>query len=156
VGAKTPHQADARRLHPSGQAKTISITAVSLSDHFIEVGGSLTLCIELDYSPGAAQDLRFGVGAIVHSKAGRIVALLNTLRDDLSLTGAIRQLRLRLPGVAFVPGQYSISVNVCDGAALFAYDAREHCLSFEVRQTVSQLGLPRWEGEVACEHAWEW
>ncbi|MDP3701025.1 MAG: polysaccharide ABC transporter ATP-binding protein [Hylemonella sp.] len=155
-GTRAQSTASTRRFHPSGQEKTISIKAVTLSSPAIEVGEDLTLSIELDYGPEFPQGLVFGVGVIVHGAAGRIVALFNTLRDDLSLTGAMRQLRLRLPGTAFIPGQYSISVNVCDSAALFPFDAQDHCLRFEVRSALSRLGLPRWEGEVACAHAWEW
>lgn len=156
LDAHAQSTANARRFHPSGQEKTISIKTVTLSSPVIEVGGGLTLSIELDYGPEFPQGLIFGVGVIVHGAAGRIVALFNTLRDDLSLTGAIRELRLRLPGTAFVPGQYSISVSVCDSAALFSHDAQDQCLSFEVRPALSRMGLPRWEGEVACEHGWEW
>jgi teichoic acid transport system ATP-binding protein len=47
-----------------------------------------------------------------------------------------------------------VSANVCDRDILFAYDERERCLSFEVFASTNRRGIPRWEGEFACEHTW--
>lgn len=156
VGAAAQPAAGSSRAHASGRTKTISISAVTLSKRTLEVGGDLELTIDLDYGPELPQGLSFGVGVIVYGEHGRIVAIFNTLRDDLSLTHAVSQLRLHLPGTPFIPGRYSISVNVCDSAALYAYDVQDHCLSFEVQSALNRAGLPRWEGEVACEHVWNW
>lgn len=145
----------AGRLYPSGRTKTISITAVHLNETVFAVGSSLTLSIELAFAPSAALP-KFGVGVIVRNEVNRIVAIFNTLRDSLLVSGEVKSVTLELPRNCFVPGRYTLSVNVCDTQVLFAFDELDRCLSFEVLREVSTGGLPRWEGEVACEHAWHW
>lgn len=144
------------RLYPSGRTKTISIAGVQLSENVLAVGSSLTLSIELGFAPDADVPTEFGVGVIVRNEANRIVAIFNTLRDSLVVSGQVKSVTLELPRTCFVPGRYTLSVNVCDSQVLFAFDELDRCLSFEILREVSVRGLPRWEGEVACEHAWRW
>lgn len=144
------------RLHPSGRAKTISITGVRLDKNVLAVGSSLTLSIELGFASNSDLPSEFGVGVIIRNEENRVVAILNTLRDSLAVAGQVKFISLELPRTSFIPGRYTLSVNVCDSQVLFAYDELDRCLSFEILRELSVRGLPRWEGEVACEHAWRW
>lgn len=143
-----------RRLHPSGREKQISIVRVAIDSSRIEVGADLALRFDLEYSGDFTPETEFGLGVIIRNNAGRMVAVMNTVRDDIVLTGKIIRITLQLTHTAFVPGRYWVSANVCDHGVLFAYDERENCLSFEVSSVICRQGIPRWEGELACEHAW--
>lgn len=142
------------RKHPSGQPKLISLTHVAGDQASISVGDALTLHFDLHFSEAFKTSTAFGIGVIIRNDAGRLVSVLNTVRDDLQLSGRHPRISLELPRTAFVPGRYWLSVNVCDGDVLFAYDERERCLYFDVAGTRNRQGIPRWEGELACEHTW--
>ncbi len=157
VGQRQEHAAtltNAGRLHLSGQPKYISILSSAASAEQIEVGESLTLHFELAFSDHFDAATEFGFGVIVRDAHGKLITLFNTVRDDIVLSGIIRKVTLQLPRTAFCPGRYWVTANVCDRGVLFAYDEREACLSFEVANATNSKGIPRWEGEVACEHAW--
>jgi ABC-type polysaccharide/polyol phosphate transport system ATPase subunit len=145
----------ARTKHQSGHKKIIAITDVRVEVQRIDVGGNLTVRFFLQLSDVKAAT-EFGLGVQVHNDKGRLVAIFNTIRDDIALAGNVQQVSLLLPRTCFIPGHYWISANVCDRNALFAYDEFERCSSFEVLSEFSQSGIPRWEGEVACEHTWLW
>lgn len=145
-----------RTTHPSGREKAITITDVKVETQLIEVGASLTVQFSLQASKTAEPIPEFGLGVLVHNDKGRLVTIFNTVRDDISLGGDVQRVSLRLPRTCFTPGRYWISANVCDRNVLFAYDTFDHCASFEVAQESNQSGIPRWEGELACEHTWHW
>lgn len=140
--------------HASGRSKLISITSVSIDNPCIDVGDDLILRFELAYSSDFALDTEFGLGVLIRDLSGKLITVLNTVRDDQTFSGKLPKLGLRLSHTAFVPGCYWISVNVCDKDILFAYDEREHCVQFKVAPATNRRGIPRWEGELACEHAW--
>jgi ABC-type polysaccharide/polyol phosphate transport system ATPase subunit len=144
----------APRQHPSGRAKHIAIMRATIDQANIEVGGSLTMHFDLDFASDFDPATEFGFGVIIRNKAGRLIAVLNTMRDDVALLGDVRKITLQLPRIAFIPGRYWISANVCDREVLYAYDERDDCLSFVVANVTSRRGLPRWEGDLACDHAW--
>lgn len=152
--AAIPTQHDGRQLHPSGRPKKISIVRSTASAERIEVGENLTLHFDLDFSGDLDPITEFGIGVIIRNAHGKLITLFNTVRDDIVLTGKVPKLTLELPRTAFVPGRYWVSANVCDRNVLFAYDERERCLSFEVATVTNHQGIPRWEGEIACEHTW--
>jgi ABC-type polysaccharide/polyol phosphate transport system ATPase subunit len=145
-----------RGRHPSGSDKIITITDASVDAQQLNVGKDLTICFSLHFSNSAQSVGEFGLGVQVHNDKGRLIAVFNTIRDDIFLAGDVQQVRLSLPCTSFVPGHYWISANVCDRNVLFAYDEFERCASFEVLNELSRSGIPRWEGEVACEHTWLW
>jgi ABC-type polysaccharide/polyol phosphate transport system ATPase subunit len=145
-----------RGRHPSGSDKIITITDATVDAQQLNVGKNLTLCFSLHFSDLAQSVSEFGLGVQIHNDAGRLVAVFNTIRDNVFLVGGVQQVRLSLPRTSFIPGHYWISANVCDRHIMFAYDEFERCASFEVLNEFNQSGIPRWEGEVACEHTWHW
>ena len=140
--------------HPSGREKLISIVSVSADQSSVAVGGSLELQFQLHFSEEFSSG--FGFGVIIHNAAGRLVTLFNTVRDDVLLSGQVKRINLNLPRIRLSPGRYWISVRACDCSALFAYDEMDHCFSFDVTNEWNKQGIPRWEGDVACEHVWRW
>lgn len=152
----TPEKSAATQgLHPVRQ-KRISIVDFTVNKTYIAVGEELSFSVTLNFSDANTIENGFGVGIIVKNESGRIVAIFNTTRDDVALTSPLSMVLLQLPRATFIPGRYFASINVCDKQALFAYDELESSLTFEVHHEFNQYGIPRWEGEVACEHAWHW
>ncbi|MDO8442345.1 MAG: ABC transporter ATP-binding protein [Polaromonas sp.] len=145
-----------RSRHPSGHEKIITITDVTVEAQRLEVGSHLSVRFSLHFSDPARAAAGFGLGVQIHNDKGRLVAVFNTIRDDILLAGNVQEVSLILPRTCFIPGHYWISANVCDRDVMFAYDEFERCSSFEVLNEFSQSGIPRWEGEVACEHTWLW
>lgn len=145
-----------RSSHQSGREKSITITTATVESQRLDVGSSLSLRFSLHFSESARSATEFGLGIQIHNDKGRLVAVFNTIRDDIVLAGNVQEVSLLLPRTCFMPGHYWISANVCDRNVLFAYDEFERCSSFEVLSEFNQMGIPRWEGEVACEHTWLW
>ena len=144
------------KVHPSGVERTISIIDTKIDKTRVPVGASLTFHINLHFSNAYSLDTEFGLGVIIRDDGGKLVAVFNTVRDNLALAGSIQHVLLTVPSSGFIPGRYWVSVNVCDNNALFPYDEVDRCLYFEVPNELSRQGIPRWEGEVACEHVWHW
>lgn len=142
------------RMHPSGQDKTIALVRAFCENVCIDVGDQLVLHFELAFSARFNPVTEFGLGVIITNDSGERVTVLNTVRDDLVIAGETTKISLQLPRSCFVPGRYWVSANVCDRDVMFAYDKREYCLSFEVATATSSSGIPRWEGDFACEHVW--
>lgn len=145
-----------RGAHPSGNDKVITISDATVDAQQLNVGANLTICFSLHFSDAAKSVDEFGLGVQIHNDKGRLVALFNTIRDDIFLAENVQQVRLSLPRTCFIPGHYWVSANVCDRHIMFAYDEFERCVSFEVLNEFNLSGIPRWEGEVACEHTWLW
>ena len=145
-----------RSIHQSGREKSITITDATVASQHLDVGGSLTLRFSLYFSESTWSATEFGLGVKIHNDKGRLVAVFNTIRDNIILAGNVQEVSLLLPHTCFMPGHYWVSANVCDGNVLFAYDEFERCSSFEVLSEFNRMGIPRWEGEVACEHTWLW
>ena len=138
-----------------GHQKFISIVRVEADKQLINVGENLTLQFELQFSAKFNVNTEFGLGVIIRNESGKLVTLVNTIRDDLVLSGRVSNLSLELSKATFVPGRYWVSANVCDRDVLFPYDAHENCLLFEVATETNCKGIPRWEGELACLHTWQ-
>jgi len=145
-----------RNSHRSEQKKGIAITDATVENPYLNVGGSLILRFLLSFSESAQSAIEFGLGIKIHNDKGRLVAVFNTIRDNIFLAGNVQEISLLLPHACFIPGRYWVSANVCDRNVMFAYDEVERCSSFEVLAEFNQMGIPRWEGEVACEHTWLW
>jgi ABC-type polysaccharide/polyol phosphate transport system ATPase subunit len=136
--------------------KAITITAATVESERLNVGGSLMLRFSLRFSGLTPTPSEFGLGVLIHNDEGRLIAIFNTIRDNILLSELAGDISLCLPSIGFMPGQYWISANVCDRDAMFAYDEFERCSSFEVLDEVNLKGVPRWEGEVASAHTWRW
>ncbi len=153
-GAVTASFQNTDPRYPSGRPRLISIVRVDIDNNYVSVGGSLALNFKLQFSEDFDTATEYGLGVIVRDESGKLVTLLNTVRDDLVLNGRVSNLSLHLSHIAFVPGRYWVSANICDRDVLFPYDECDRCLSFEVAAETNRRGIPRWEGELACEHAW--
>ena len=74
----------------------------------------------------------YGVGLIVCDLKGNIVTVLNTLRDDIFLTEEKEKLTVLIRDNHFAPGEYIITISVCDENGMFSYDKLDSCLRFHV------------------------
>jgi len=154
VGSDLP--GDSRHHHKSGREKSITITDVTVENQPLAVGDRLHLSFSLNLSASESSTFGFGLGVQIHNEEGRLVAVFNTIRDNIVLAGNAKEVCLLLPHTSFMPGRYWVSANLCDPEVMFAYDEFAHCSSFEVLKEFNHKGIPRWEGEVACEHTWIW
>ena len=126
--ANLPHSAlRIRGKHPSGKDKIITITDAAVDAQQLSVGNNLTICFSLHFSDLAQSVGEFGLGVQIHNDKGRLVAIFNTIRDNIFLAGDVQQVRLSLPRTSFIPGHYWVSANVCDRHIMFAYDEFERC-----------------------------
>jgi len=151
----TAPQEDGSAPRP-GRNKIITIAKTEVETEHLHVGASLALRFLLRFSELQPAPAEFGLGVQIHNEQGRLVAIFNTIRDNVFLSGETQDISLCLPSIGFIPGRYWVSANVCDREAMFAYDEFEQCSSFEVLQEFNRKGIPRWEGEVACAHTWRW
>lgn len=139
--------------YEQNRAKAIAIRQVTLDKHLLQVGDSFSVVVSLQFSENANTS-EFGVGVLIHHSDGRLCTLFNTIRDNIFLNSQSDLIKLEIPKIYFVPGSYMISVNVCDYAGVFPFDKLDHCATFEVLEEFNLNGIPRWEGEMACEHVW--
>lgn len=98
--------------------------------------------------------ISYGVGIILYDRVGRIVSLINTLRDDVFLKGGRDSITLHIKGNHFSPGAYRGAVIISDECAMFPYDRLDDCIQFHILTELSQIGLPRVEGALRCTHDW--
>lgn len=143
-----------RSHYGSGREKSITITDATVENQHLAVGDRLNLRFSLHFPKPIQSAIEFGLGVQIHNEHGRLVAVFNTIRDNIVLAGDAEEVCLLLPRTSFMPGHYWVSANVCDRDVMFAYDEFERCSSFEVMKEFNLKGIPRWEGEVACEHTW--
>ncbi|WP_212785282.1 polysaccharide ABC transporter ATP-binding protein [Ferrigenium kumadai] len=131
----------------------ISIKQVSLDKQSLYVGDNLSISVSLTFFKEVNAS-EFGVGIIVYHDDGRLCTLFNTIRDNVIPEVPDDCIKLEIPKISFIPGHYLVSVNVCDYAGVFSFDKLDHCAAFEVMEEFNLNGIPRWEGEIACEHRW--
>lgn len=143
-----------RMHHASGRQKSIVITNVILSKNLLQVGDELAISVALSVTEEEKLNDGFGLGILIHNSFGKTVAIFNSIRDDVVFTEFKPLINLHITSSSLVPERYSLSVNICDKNGLYAYDTYDHCAFFEVAQEYNSQGIPRWEGEAACEHIW--
>ena len=147
---------ESRNRHGSGRKKSITINEAVVENRQLAVGDRLSIRFLLHFQESVLPITEFGLGVQIHNERGRLIAIFNTIRDNLLLSASSQEVCLILLHTSFIPGNYWISANVCDQNVMFAYDEFDRCSSFEVVDELSHSGIPRWEGEVACEHTWLW
>lgn len=135
----------------AAEDRTIQITRVELDQDHYRMGQDIRITIDLRFKNAPPP---YGVGAIVYDQKGNIVSILNTLRDDLVMFDERENLTLVIRDNHFGPGKYSITISVSDEHGMFAYDKREHCISFEIDMERTLRGLAKVDGLLRCQHEW--
>lgn len=152
------------KLHPAAKIqnghvkeapkdKSIELTGVFVHDERCQMGDDIVVTIGLKFHASIA---KFGVGVLIQDGRGNLVAVLNTLRDDIVLTKRVDSVELTIRKNHFAPGEYFLSVSVSDADAMFAYDRIDHACRLVVAGQYSSTGLPKVEGFVRCEHDWKY
>ncbi len=121
----------------------------------INPGGCLTISFDIGLALDGAASTSIGIGVLIYNAQDQLVAVFNTIRDDLPLLAGNFTVQLQLDPVAFLPGHYRIDCNLCDDRALYAHDRWDHAAGFHIIPEFNRFGIPRWEGQLACPHHWE-
>ncbi|MFJ4289064.1 ABC transporter ATP-binding protein [Cupriavidus sp. NPDC089707] len=133
--------------------KKIQVVKVATDQVRYPMGGDIGIEISLQFM---TEPPPYGVGVLIHDVRGNLVAVLNTLRDDLVLTERHDMVSLEIRNNHFSPGEYAITVAISDADAMFPYDRVDHVCQFFVAGEYSQRGLPTVEGYVRCVHEWSY
>lgn len=132
-------------------AKRIEIGKVCCNKSEYLMGEDILVSIPLKFFDS---QISYGVGIILYDRVGRIVSLINTLRDDLFLKSGIDNITLHIKENHFSPGIYRGTVVISDECAMFPYDRLDDCIQFQIFSELSQIGLPKVEGALRCTHDW--
>ena len=135
----------------NGADHTISILAVRSDKKSYRMGEDIRIDVGLKFNRKVPV---YGIGLIVYDLKGNIVTVLNTLRDDIFFTEEKENLTLLIRDNHFAPGEYDITISVCDEHAMFSYDKLDSCLRFYVEMERSSRGLAKVDGLLRCEHEW--
>jgi ABC-type polysaccharide/polyol phosphate transport system ATPase subunit len=135
----------------NGADHTISVVAVRSNKKTYRMGEDIKIDVSLKFNTPPPV---YGVGLIVYDLKGNIVTILNTLRDDIFLTEEKESLTILIRDNHFAPGEYDITISVCDEHAMFSYDKLDSCLRFSVEMERSSRGLAKVDGILRCEHEW--
>ncbi len=130
---------------------TISVVAISLDKNTYRMGEDIKIDIHLRFKENPPV---YGVGIIVYDLSGKVVTILNTLRDDIFLSEEKENLILLIKDNHFAPGSYNATISVSDEQGMFSYDKLDSCLHFEVEMERSSRGLAKVDGMLRCEHEW--
>lgn len=130
---------------------TISIVSVRSDKKTYRMGEDVKIDVGLKFNTPPPV---YGVGLIVCDLKGNIVTVLNTLRDDIFLTEEKEKLTVLIRDNHFAPGEYIITISVCDENGMFSYDKLDSCLRFHVEMERSSRGLAKVDGLLRCEHEW--
>jgi ABC-type polysaccharide/polyol phosphate transport system ATPase subunit len=141
---------DASRDHDN---RTIIIVETSVDKHTYRMGEDIKIDVRLRYNKNPPL---YGVGLIIENMDGNVVTILNTLRDDICLQEQVEHVTLTIRDNHFAPGQYHVTVSICDGHGMFSYDNGESCMRFEVEMERSDRGFAKVDGMLRCDHDWLW
>lgn len=135
-----------------GLGKTIRITAARPEKPHYRMGDDITIRIDLafDRTPPPA----YGVGVLVHDHRGTLVAVVNTIRDEIVCQEAKTPWLLTLKRIALAPGRYFATISIPDETVMFSFDKLENAFEFEILQERNRLGFSLAEGIVRLEHSW--
>lgn len=132
--------------------RTLKILGVSTDKPHYAMGEDIQIEVHLNFSKVPNS---YGVGIIIYDTKGNLVSILNTLRDELICNKAKEQWTLLIRNHHLGPGEYSITVSIPDGDAMFSYDRIDHCVKFHVDIERNPKGLAKVEGIVRLEHEWK-
>ena len=133
--------------------RTIIIDETSVDKHAYRMGEEIRINIRLRYN---RKPPPYGVGLIIENIDGIVVAILNTLRDDIFLQEEFEHVTLVIRDNHFAPGQYHITVSICDEHGMFSYDKWNSCMRFQIEMERSDRGFAKVDGILRCDHEWLW
>ncbi len=149
--SQNSNDADHARNKGKESLKTIEIDSVRCDKSEYQMGEDIVISISLKF---LQPSISYGVGVIFFDRVGRIISLVNTLRDDVILKRGVDSIALRIKNNHFSPGNYKGAVIVSDECAMFPYDRLDDCLQFHILSELSAIGLPKVEGVLRCDHEW--
>lgn len=129
----------------------IVISEVKINNSIAHTNDPISIYVSLTIKD---PQISYGLGIIVYDSKGKIVTLFNTIRDDLKLNGTVVKIELSIKELHLLEGRYYISVNVCDNMAMYPYDKKDYCASFEIRSVTNKKGIPIADGMYYQKHEW--
>jgi ABC-type polysaccharide/polyol phosphate transport system ATPase subunit len=151
VTPKAQRDGISRTPEANASGKTIEILQFSMDNDRYMSGDDIAMQIKLKFNKSVSG---YGVGIIVTDLRGNIIAIINTLRDDIFLKDPKENVHLVIKENHFTPGEYSITISISDSNGTFSYDRLDACGTFIIEQSFSSKGLPVIEGFVRCDHEW--
>lgn len=147
------HSARPHRSHRPASEQSVFIVGTRMSKAAYTMGEQIEISIDLKFLKPLDG---YGVGLLFFDSQGNLVAILNTLRDDIFLSEPVTTVSVLIFNNHFTPGDYSITASVSDDTVMFAYDRVEACAKFSIAAQYSSRGLPTVEGILRCEHEWRY
>lgn len=147
--AKGTISLESRRPRVTGT--TIGILNVISSRDSYRMGSDIEITISLKFSE---QVPVYGIGLIISDIKGNVIAIINTLRDDIFLDSAKESVTLIIKNNHFSPGKYNVTVSISDAHGMFSFDKWDSCLSFIIEMERSSRGLAKVDGFLRCDHEW--
>lgn len=132
--------------------KKIKLHDVTCSKKIYEMGEDIHLSFSLSFSEN---NLKYGIGVVIYDMKGNIITILNTLRDEVIMTGTRDTISLKILNNHFGPGEYHITASVSDELGMFPYDKLEYVTSFKIKMERNSSGLAKVDGVLRCDHEWE-
>lgn len=131
--------------------KSIYIESVKLDSDSYKTGDDINLEIKIGFNK---KIIDYAVGVLVYDEFGKLVTLVNTIRDDLIFDKQYDRFILNIPNNDFLSGKYLISVSISDRNVMFAYDRDDYIVEFLIESKLSSKNIPISEGEFRLKHNW--
>lgn len=131
--------------------KSIYIKDVKLDTGIYQTGDDINLAIEVGFNKDITD---YAIGVLVYDEFGKLVTLVNTIRDDLTFNKQHETFILNIPDNDFLSGKYFFSVSISDTNVMFAYDREDYIVEFVVENKLSLKNIPIAEGEFRLKHNW--
>ena len=131
--------------------KSIYIKDVKLDAGIYQTGDDINLTIEVGFNKDITD---YAIGVLVYDEFGKLVTLVNTIRDDLIFNKKYEIFLLNIPDNDFLSGKYFFSVSISDTNVMFAYDREDYIVEFVVENKLSSRNIPIAEGDFRLKHNW--
>lgn len=131
--------------------KSIYIKNVKSISHTYQTGDDIKLEIEICFNKEITD---YAIGVLVYDEFGKLITLVNTIRDDLVFDRPYNNFTLSIPNNDFLSGKYFFSVSISDTNVMFAYDREDYIVEFSIENKLSEKNIPISEGEFRVKHDW--
>ncbi|BAS49354.1 hypothetical protein AANUM_2123 [Aggregatibacter actinomycetemcomitans NUM4039] len=132
-------------------SKSIYIESIKLDSNSYKTGDEINLEIKIRFNKNI---IDYAVGVLVYDEFGKLMTLVNTIRDDLTFDKQYDRFILNIPDNDFLSGRYFISVSISDRNVMFAYDRDDYIVEFSIESKLSSKNIPISEGEFRLKHNW--